>query len=154
MTGVKRDERCPHCGRYNSRHTVTDGIVVKDQKVLLVKRGIEPSVGKWALPGGYLGWDETLAESVVREVKEECGIDATIDFLVGTYSSPKRRDVVEQNVAVVYALTPHTDTITPQQTEIEEVKWFDLEELPEDLAFDHKEMIDDYRKKVGEKYGK
>lgn len=141
---VKQGEKCPHCRRYYSRETVVDGIVVKDEKILLIKRGIEPSKGKWALPGGYISWGETLEEAVVREVKEESGIETAVAFFVGSYSSPNRRGVIGQNIAHVYALTPLSATTKAQESEIEEVRWFPLSELPEDLAFDHKDMIEEY----------
>jgi ADP-ribose pyrophosphatase len=49
-------------------------IIVKEGKVLLVKRGIEPSKGLWAIPGGTLKLGETLQECAAREILEETGI--------------------------------------------------------------------------------
>ena len=49
-------------------------ITVKDEKVLLVKRGVEPSKGLWAIPGGTLELGETLQECAAREILEETGI--------------------------------------------------------------------------------
>src|SRR5574337_134276 len=52
--------------------------VVKDGKVLLVLRGREPGRGLWSLPGGVVLSGETLRSAVVRELREECGIDVAV----------------------------------------------------------------------------
>lgn len=49
-------------------------VIVEDGRVLLVRRGHEPMKGHWSLPGGLLELGETLADGVVREVKEETGL--------------------------------------------------------------------------------
>lgn len=68
---------------YPSRPVVAVGaIVVKAGKVLLVRRGREPSRGLWSLPGGAVKTGEGLGEAVVREVKEECGIDVKVEDVV------------------------------------------------------------------------
>ena len=53
-------------------------MVVKDGKVLLVLRGREPGRGLWSLPGGVVHPGETLGAAVVRELREECGIDVAV----------------------------------------------------------------------------
>lgn len=68
---------------YPLRPVVAVGaIVVKDGKVLLVRRGREPSLGLWSLPGGAVKTGERLEEAVAREVKEECGIDVKVEDVV------------------------------------------------------------------------
>jgi 8-oxo-dGTP diphosphatase len=57
-------------------------VVWKGHKVLLVRRGHEPSKGKWSIPGGALELGETLQEAAQREVKEECGIQIDIGNVV------------------------------------------------------------------------
>ena len=52
-------------------------VVIKDGKVLLIKRGKEPLRGRWLVPGGTVELGETLREAVVREVREETGLDVT-----------------------------------------------------------------------------
>lgn len=60
------------------RHVVVDAIMVRDGQILLVKRAaFLNDGGKWALPGGYLDRNETLAQAVVREALEETGFEAT-----------------------------------------------------------------------------
>ena len=53
-------------------------IILKDDKILLVKRGAEPGIGKWSIPGGSMEFGETMEEAVKREVKEETGLDVEV----------------------------------------------------------------------------
>jgi mutator protein MutT len=53
-------------------------VVVRDGKVLLVLRGREPGRGLWSLPGGIVHPGETLKAAVVRELREECGIEVAV----------------------------------------------------------------------------
>jgi len=57
-------------------------VVVEDGRVLLVRRGSQPLKGHWTLPGGMLEVGETLAAGVVREVREETGLDVELIELV------------------------------------------------------------------------
>jgi ADP-ribose pyrophosphatase YjhB (NUDIX family) len=50
-------------------------VIVRDGSVLLVQRGTEPALGRWSIPGGLIEVGEALAEAVVREVREETGLD-------------------------------------------------------------------------------
>ena len=58
------------------------GIVVRDGRVLLVKRGREPSAGRWTIPGGAVRVGEQLHEAVVRELREECGVEVEVGPVV------------------------------------------------------------------------
>ena len=67
-------------------------ITLKDGKVLLVKRGIEPSYGLWAIPGGTLKLGETLQECAVRELLEETGITIKVGACVYVFDLLERDD--------------------------------------------------------------
>jgi 8-oxo-dGTP diphosphatase len=68
---------------YPSHPVVAVGaVVVKGDRVLLVRRAREPSRGLWSLPGGAVQCGESLREALAREVKEECGIAVTVHTVV------------------------------------------------------------------------
>jgi len=67
-----------------------DGVLIKDGKILLVRRGKEPFRGYYALPGGFVEYGETVERAVVREVYEETGIKTRVKELLGVYSDPNR----------------------------------------------------------------
>ena len=68
-----------YCYKYPHPAVTTDCVIFGFDgvsiKVLLIQRGIDPFKGKWAIPGGFLGLDETLEECARRELKEETGLD-------------------------------------------------------------------------------
>ncbi len=69
--------------RYPERPLVGVGaIIFRDDEVLLIQRGTEPSAGKWSVPGGLVELGESLQEAVVREVKEEVGLEVQVRDLV------------------------------------------------------------------------
>jgi len=116
-----------------------DGVIIKNGKILLVKRRNEPFKGKWALPGGFVEYGETVEKAVLREVKEETGMDAKIKKLVGVYSDPAR-DPRGHTISIVFLLEGEGDAIAGDDAI--EAKFFDLNELPP-LAFDHEKIIKD-----------
>ena len=76
----------PDAPRANSLVVGSSAIVVDDQNRILLQRRADS--GNWALPGGAMDIGERLAESAVREVKEETGFDVRIERIVGIYSDP------------------------------------------------------------------
>ena len=61
------------------------GIIIEEDRVVLVKRGHPPLAGEWSIPGGVLEVGETLREAVVREVMEETGLEVEPSVLLGVY---------------------------------------------------------------------
>jgi ADP-ribose pyrophosphatase YjhB (NUDIX family) len=90
VSGEERDRlACPACGfvfYVNPRLVVTTLPVTKAGEVMLIKRGIEPGLGLWAQPGGFLEIDETVREAAVRETLEETGLQVEPGALLGLYS--------------------------------------------------------------------
>ncbi len=112
-----------------------------DLSVLLIKRGLQPFKGKWALPGGFVRVDESLDEAARRELEEETGLKHV--FLEQLYSfGAVDRDPRERVVSVAYyALVKPEDHHTLASTDAAEAKWFDMARCPT-LAFDHKTILD------------
>jgi ADP-ribose pyrophosphatase YjhB (NUDIX family) len=80
---------CPACGfiaYVNPRVVVTTLPVTTTGELILIRRGIEPAIGSWAQPGGFLEVDETVGEAAVRETLEETGLVVQPGELIGLYS--------------------------------------------------------------------
>ena len=110
-------------------------------QVLLVNRGREPYKGKWAVPGGFVEIDEELEDAVARELQEETGLTGVSLEQMRAFGTcgrdPRGRQI---SIAFTGIATEGQDKIHPGD-DAAKAKWFDIEKLPEDLAFDHDEMI-------------
>jgi ADP-ribose pyrophosphatase YjhB (NUDIX family) len=99
-------------------------------RLVLVRRAIEPGYGKWVFPGGYVDRGETLTAAAVREAREECGLEIRLDGLVNIYSYAGRAPVI-----VVYAATATGGALAVDDEGLETSE-FDAATLPwPELAF-------------------
>lgn len=126
------------------RHAIVHALVEKDGAILLVKRA--PYLlegGKWAIPGGYLDENETVAEGVLRELLEETGWQGEIVALFRIGSTVDRNKDVRKNVQIEFLIHPVAQTGQPD-AESTDVRWFPFDQLPpaEDIAFDHGKTIE------------
>ncbi len=119
-----------------------DGVIIKDKKILLTKRAIEPERGTWILPGGFLQKGELIKEAVLREIKEETGIVADIAQFVNIYDDVDS-DPRGHFISVTYLCTHKTGTPGPNDGECDDVRFFPLNALPENIGFNHRKKIND-----------
>jgi 8-oxo-dGTP diphosphatase len=114
-----------------------------DGRVLLIRRG---DTGLWALPGGTLEWGETLRAAISRELGEETGATVlSLGRLVGVYSAPERDARFHAVTVLIEAAVSPPDRPPENPLEILEVRAFTDDELPRELAFGMKDMLDDAR---------
>lgn len=107
-------------------------------KILLIRRGIEPFKGHWALPGGFLQMDETAEQCATRELREETGVTGCAIKQFHTFSAPGR-DPRERVISIgFYALMKWQQATGADDAEFAD--WIPVDNLPP-LAFDHKEII-------------
>jgi len=125
---------------YKSPKLAVDGVLIEDKKILLIRRGRQPYINKWALPGGFVEYGEKTEDAVLREVLEETGLQTNIKSLVGVYSDPGR-DPRGHVVSVVYMLE-FCDGRVKGGDDACDARFFSLDELPE-LSFDHEKIIKD-----------
>lgn len=124
--------------------TATAIIPYPRNKILLVKRSTPPFVGFWALPGGRCEPQEKAEQTILREVKEETGLDVVVIRKLGEYHEEGVQDGFEYNYYPTCFVVKKTGgKIKRQESEISEIKIFSLNALPP-LAFEHQQMVKDY----------
>ena len=136
--------------RFRGR-TVTAILRFPDNKILLVERGTTVFKGYWALPGGRVEPGETIEQAIIREVKEETGLNIKINDKLGEYRETGVQDGVYYDYqAACFLATPVGGQTKKQVAEIREIRLVDLKALPKKLAFEHRRMIRDYEKSVSQ----
>lgn len=110
-------------------------IINKGNKILLARRGVEPAKGKWDLIGGFINNGETAEEAVVRETKEETGLEVSVKQYLGSISDVYgETDVATLNFCYLVQIkngSPKADS------DASELKWFSMDEIPQPMAFAH-----------------
>ena len=121
------------------------GTVIRmpDDRIVLVRRAIEPGYGKWVFPGGYVDRGEEITLAAIREAREESGLEVRIERLINIYSYAGRTPII-----VVYAATSVGGELAVDDEGLE-VRAFDAGAIPwADLAFrSTQEALRDYLKR-------
>jgi ADP-ribose pyrophosphatase YjhB (NUDIX family) len=127
---------CLDCGfiHYVNPRPVAGTIPVRgDGSILLLRRAIEPRLGSWVFPGGYMDVGETAEEAAARETLEEACLEVTNLRLSGVYTRPGPGVVV-----IVFAAEAVGEATAGDETS--EVRWFTLADIPwDEIAFDSTE---------------
>ncbi len=141
-------EVCPHCGKTieitrKPALTVDTIIEVPKQRggtgIILIKRKNYPF--GWAIPGGFVDYGESMEAAALREAKEETSLDVKLRKLLGVYSEPQR-DPRGHTISAVFIAESHGQPTAGDDAG--EVGIYTKEDLPENLAFDHKKILVDY----------
>jgi 8-oxo-dGTP diphosphatase len=98
-------------------------VAVFDGRLLLIRRGHGPAAGEWSVPGGRVENGELLAEAVVREVREETGLECVCGPLVGWV---ERIDVDHHFVILDFEITVLDDREPVAGTDAAEAAWVDV----------------------------
>ncbi len=138
MPEPKQKNNCPNCGGYRNRIATVDAVVLREGKILLIRRTAEPYAGFWALPGGYMEFDETAEQACLRELQEETGLIGSQPELIGVFSDPDRHP--GQRIAIAFRIGSVTGTLSAGD-DAAAYQWVSPSELPEQLAFDHEAII-------------
>lgn len=124
---------------YKNPLPTVDIIIETNNGIVLIKRK-NPPYG-WALPGGFVEYGESLEEAAKREAKEETGLDVQLIRQFHTYSDPKRDERFHTITTVYIARAEGTPKASDDAMD---VAVFTRETLPEQIAFDHREILEDY----------
>lgn len=132
----------------------TDCVIfsVNDERVqvLLIQRADPPYRGCWALPGGFVGPEETLEQGARRELEEETGLAGMELEQLHTFGDPDR-DPRERVITVVYCGIVRRDQVVLRaDSDAAAADWFDVDDLPA-LAFDHEAIMLMARERLSEK---
>ncbi len=131
----------PCCTYYYcmTRPFACDGVIIQDNKIVLIKRGFEPFKGQWAVPGGRIEDNETAEQCLVREMKEETNLDVVPLKLISVYSDPQRDP---RGIIVASYLCKVVGGELKAGDDAGDAKWVSLNDLPK-LAGDHAKIVAD-----------
>ncbi len=143
-----RTIQCPRCRKEievyrNPIPTVDIIIEIASKGIVLIKRK-NPPFG-WAIPGGFVDYGETLEDAAVREAKEETNLDVELVRQFHAYSDPDR-DPRHHTISTVYIA--RASGIPQARDDAAEIGIFNASNLPDEIAFDHRAILDDYFKRV------
>ncbi|HJN44433.1 MAG: NUDIX hydrolase [Acidobacteria bacterium] len=115
-------------------------IAMEDDRIVLVRRAINPGYGRWVFPGGYVDRGEMVSVAAVREAREEAGLEIRLDGLVSIYSYAGRPPII-----IVYAATATAGDLAHDDESLE-IRTFSEAEIPwDELAFSStREALRDY----------
>lgn len=121
-----------------------------DLAVLLMRRAGDPYAGRWALPGGFVGIQESLRRAAWRELREETGVSAGFLEQLAAFGRPDR-DPRERVITVAYyALIPRGRLTIRAGSDAADARLFGLADLPQ-LAFDHATILRRARERLRDK---
>lgn len=133
---------CARCGWIYYANPLSSAVafVWQNDAVLLVKRGVPPGTGKWALPSGFVEANERPEHTVLRELKEETSIDGTLGALLGVYTEPTK---MYGNVLLIAYEIDFRSGKPRAGTDTVDAKFFPLNKLPKIPFASHRTIIRD-----------
>ena len=141
---ARRTIRCPKCQNEieiyrNPIPTVDIIIEMEGRGILLIKRKNPPR--GWAIPGGFVDYGESLEQAAIREANEETNLEVELIRQFHTYSNPNR-DPRHHSISTVYI--GKAQGKPEAKDDALEIGIFTQNNLPEEIAFDHREILEDY----------
>jgi len=138
---VCRDEACGFVF-YQNPIPAAGAVIVRDDKILLVKRAHPPRIGWWCFPAGFMEWGEHPTDTAVREVEEETGLKVKLNGFFEVYSG---NDDPRTNAILILYLADVVGGELRAADDAQEVRFFGFDELPDKIAFEsHLQALADY----------
>lgn len=135
---------CDKCGWIHYKNplpAVSCLVIDDDNRMLLIKRGVEPCLGTWCLPGGFMEADESLADAVKRELKEETGLDGVAGKIIGAHL---HKNTIYGPVLIIGLETVVTGGTLKAGDDAQDAAFFPISALPEIPLESHSNLIRDY----------
>ena len=133
---------CPECGWvYYQNPLPSAAALVRNKKgeILLVKRGVDPGKGKWALPSGFIEINETPERACLRELREETGLKGKIVKLIGVYS---QKSALYTKVLIMGYEVEARGSLSPG-SDSQRAEFFSFHRLPRIPFSSHRQIIQD-----------
>lgn len=127
--------------QYRNPVPTVDIIIEIKNKIVLIERRHEPF--GWAIPGGFVDYGECLEDAARREALEETSLDVKLKSLLYVYSAPAR-DPRRHTVSAVFIASATGKPMAADDAK--SLRLFGLNELPTQLAFDHAQILADYKR--------
>lgn len=126
---------CPACGwiYWRNAKPCAGALIIRNGKVLLIRRTIEPFRGYWDIPGGFCEVDEHPAETAIREAREETGLEIELTGLLGLWLDEYAGSAT---LNVYYLARPLTRRLEPGD-DADGAAWFAPNALPRRIAFEN-----------------
>ena len=133
-SGGKERPTCPACGFILFRNpSPTVCVLIQDEdRLLLGKRAVPPGEGKWAIPSGYIEFEDDYLSTAIYEAKEETGLDVRIHSVfnvISSFYSPRH------HFLVVYVIAERVGGELRAGDDMAEVDWFPIKGPLPELAF-------------------
>ncbi len=130
---------------YQNPVPAAGAIVIKDERILLVKRAHPPQIGWWCIPAGFMEWREHPRETAIRELKEETGLIVELKSFFEVYSGT---DDPRANCILMLYLATEVGGQLQAADDALDVRYFSFDDLPEKIAFEaHHQALADYTKR-------
>src|SRR3989338_2047125 len=135
------------CVKAGNPHPVVSALVIHENRVLMVLRGKGSFEGHWALPGGMIDRREEPEAAVLREFREEAGVICSYPKLLHAYRIECTDAFAHTSIDLVYSVQMAEESLLQADGgETQQVAFFPLNELPELIAFGHRDVIAKFSK--------
>lgn len=124
-------------------------IVNKNNELLLQKRAVPAEKDHWCIPGGRVELFETLEQTVIREAKEETGLDVKIISIMGVCNHIIKEENAHWVAASYLCKIEKGEPKIMEPDKASDMKWFSLDNLPEKITITTKKALEDYKRIIG-----
>lgn len=142
--GLRKRLGCPACGYiyYHNPVPAAGGVILRDGKVCLVRRSVQPRLGDWTLPAGFIEYDETPRACAEREIAEETGLSVRTGDVLGVYDGFD--DPRHHAVLILYHMSETEKRTLIAGDDADRAEFFAAEDIPGNIAFRaHRQALHD-----------